>query len=399
MSGMLGDRASEYYTVKDQIEEKAKSMSFAEYRFSDIGKSLTAYGKARDAAMSEEYGFLERQVGTAWEKLVHTRSFVGLKFLNAQSPLEAYERQSIYGKEMKMWETPISDYVGSHMYLIAGETRPIQGAITGGITGLMFGGTPYGALLGAVGATFATYNKLTGHTFIPQRVQDRREVVNQLDAVKYAKLNMMYQETGDMKYQQQASRTITGAAINGEVLDPRMVGFPLNTPERNYIQDIINNVTTENMDRVAAVLPSPAVASMYAAIGRPEQATGIMQRVREEQLNRFIPGADSPIYSPDMPLSSPMITTMEMKGLVAHDAGYGWYDQQAALARGRLAGLYNGETIYPGEYESKVTVKDFSVSVNSDNQIRAMLGRYAKNIMMYQDGSDRIELEVIANDV
>jgi len=395
MAGRLGRESSEYYAIKDQIEDKQRANQFAEYRFNDLGKSLTAYGKARDETVRQEYSYLERQVGAAWEKLGHTRSFLGLKFMNSQSPLEAYERQALYGKEMKMWQIIPMDYLGSHANLMMGETHPVQGAITGAITGFVLGGGPVGAAMGMLGAATATYNTITDNTYIPNRVIDRREVVNQMDAVKYAKLQMMYQETGDVKYQEQAARTMTGAAIAGEVMDPKMVGFPLSTPERNYIEDIINNVTTDNVERVAAILPKPAVASMYQAIGQTGQAQTIMREFGREQEERALPDPSSSVYSPDVPIASPMITTMEMRGMNAHDAGFGWYDQQAALIRSQHLGVYNGESLYPEPFETKVTVKDFKVSVNADSQIRSLLQPYSSNVMISNDGSDRIELEVV----
>jgi len=395
LAGRLSRDASEYYTIKNQVEQKSKAFEFSEYRFSDMGKTLTAYGKARDKAVREEYSFAEQMAGEAWEKASHLRNFVQLKFLNNQSPLEAYSRQAIYGKEMKMWQIPPMDYLTSQAYLISGETNPIQGFVTSGITGFLLGGGPVGMAMGAGGALLATFNRVTGRNFVPERVLERREVVNQMDAVKYVKFQKLYEETGDVRYRLQASRTITGAGLSGRVMTTDMVGFPLSTPERNYTEAIINNITTDNLDRAAALLPAPAVASMYSAIGQPAVGRAMMRDIGKQQAARELPGLESSIYSPDVPLASPMITTMNQAGMNAHDAGYGWYDQQAALIRSQSMGVYGGEGLYPGRFESKVTAMDFSQSVNEQNQIRNALRSYASNVMIFDDGMDRIEVEVV----
>lgn len=387
----------EYYQKQEQLEEVKQAVPFQEYRFMNIGKSLTQYGKAKDEFYKNEYSFLERQVGGMWEKFSHLRTPLHTKLLHQADPLEEYERSSIYGKRIKMWDNPYEDFAKSYYYQMMGEEDPMQGALSWATGGMLLGGTPVAAAMGIAGFASAAANRITGNVNIPGRVEERREVMSQLDAIKYAKYQKLYMETGDEDYLQKANRTITGSQIDGMILDPKTVGSRLGYPERDFVEHIINNVTSANIHRVKEVLPGPAVATMYNMIGEPNVARGMLQSDRtSDNMGRRIPGFESSIYSPDVPLETPAIETMRQESIEEHDAGMGWYDQMATLVRSKRAGLYNeGDTLYPDNFESSVGIKDFTNSLSAKGRLRSMLSRLGSNVMIVEDGRDIVSLEII----
>jgi hypothetical protein len=395
-SGNLGDRVSEYYILKDQRREKQKMADFNEYQFSSIGKSLTEYGKAKDQFHMDNYSYLERQVGSLWERASHMRSPVHGKLLHKASALEEYERSAIYSKGVKLWEKPIDDFLGSYYHLARADTDPLQGFTSWGVGGYLLGGGPLAMAMGVAGAGSSLWNNMVGDTYIPERVTQRREVMEQMDAVKYAKFKMLYDQTGDSEYMDKANRTMTSTSMQNQILSPVSTAWNIGGNDRYYIEDIINNVTTDNIEKVKDLLPDTAVASLYQSIGDEKAASATMQEFAEMQGERELPGVDSSIYSPNVPIETPLIETIGQLGLDAHDAGVGWYDQMAVLERSKQLGIYKEQdTLYPGHFQPKVTVKDFGASLTETGKLRSILLQFSENVSIIDDGQDRVELEIV----
>lgn len=309
------ERVAEFRMIEEQVENKKKAYSFNEYRFKDLGEGLTPYTKARDRAVKSQYNTLERVVGEGWERLTHTRNPLQVKFYHNMDALEEYERNAIYGKSIKMWENPVEDWLKSYAYRAMGEDSPAQGALSWATAGFLVGGTPLAGVAAGMGAAVSGINWLTDHTFIPDRVLAARDITAQGDAVKYVKYRRLYDETGNPEFLRKAQATVTGTAEQGGVLQANRAGFAMGQPERNYIEDIINNVTTSNIDRVSKILPEPAVASVYDTIGLTNEAQGMMRNYADKQAYRHLPGLDSSIYSKNVPMDAPIITTFEQEGL------------------------------------------------------------------------------------
>jgi hypothetical protein len=193
-----------------------------------------------------------------------------------------------------------------------------------------------------------------------------------------------------------AGSTLTGATINGTVLSPLSMGRALGYPEKDFLQDIMNNITSSNLSRIMDVLPAPAASTVYKMIGENDRADAFVQQTANSGiLNRNIPGVDSNIYSEQFPLETPAIETFEQEGLDSHDAGFGWYDQMASMERSKRAGRWSGETLYPNNFESSVTVLNFSHSVAEQGKIRNAIKGLARRIEITEDNADMVELEVI----
>jgi len=395
-SGRLNDRTAEYQVIKDQIREKQKALDFDEYRFSNIGKSITEYGKAKDEFHQDNYSYLEQQIGTLWERASHFRSPVHTKLLHQSSAMEEYERSVMYGKGVKLWEQPGEDFLASYYHLARGEKDPLQGFSSWGVGGYLLGGGPVGLAMGAAGAGVSMWNRMSGSTYIPDRVAQRRDVMEQMDAVKYAKFKNLFQQTGDSEYLDKANRTMTSTSMQNQILSPISTAWNIGGPDKYYIEDIINNVTTENIDRVRDMLPETAVASLYQAMGDEKLATFTMGKFAERQMERELPDITSTVYSPDVPIESPLIETLEQRGVTAHDAGVGWYRQMATLQRSKQLGIYKDQDLlYPDAFQGRVTVKDFDNSLTDTGQLRNLLLQFSTNVSIIEDGQSRIELEIV----
>ena len=390
------NQVGEFAQIEEQVETKKKAFEFSEYRFKDLGEGLTPYTKARDRFVKDEYSDLEQKVGSIWERITHIRNPLQTKFYHNMDAMEEYQRNAIYGKTLKMWQNPVEDWVKSYYLSAMGERDPVQASVNWATAGFMIGGGPLAAMAAGAGAAFSGVSDAIrgGNAYIPERTLKTREVINQADAVKYAKYMKLYQETGDETYLSQAKRTLTGTSIQGDSLTARKIGRSMGRPEKDYAEDIINNITRSNIDRATQILPAPAVASIYHTMGQTGYAQDIMQKFSREQKERYIPGLDSPIYDKNVPIEAPIISTMEQEGLNAHDAGYGWYGQMAQIQQLRSMGVYNGESLY-NNFGSRVTVQSFERSLDKTNSLRKALSQFGTNVQIINDGQDRVVVELI----
>jgi len=403
-AGVLnGTQVNQYWQIQDQMREKQKSMETHEYRFMDLGDSLTEYGRQRDKVISEEYNILERTVGAGWEYLTHLRTPLHSKLMHKQSAFEEYQNTAVYGKRIKMWENPIEDYIYSYANRMVAEDDPVQAALSWGIGGMtagiipgLAGGLPLAMPMAAIGASVGLFNTVTGNVPIPTRTEETREMREQLDALKYAKNQLKYQETGDRAYLYKGARTITSAYMDGAPLSPFSVGRYLGYPEKDFAESILNNVSSSNIERVSKILPEPAVATMYAQIGLGDKAKEAMAggagRVRE----REIPAIDNPMYRDDLSLESVAIQTMEMEGLESHDAGLGWYDQMSTLNREAAWGTLT-EDINMYSTGGGMTIGEFEQRGNIIGRIRDALSSLGDSVTIVQDGKDTVTIEIMVN--
>jgi hypothetical protein len=387
-------KIAEFKMIEEQVETKKKAYEFSEYRFKDLGEGLTPYTRARDRFIEEEYSGLEKFMGSIWEQATHIRNPLQTKFYHNLDALEEYERNSIYGKSLKMWQNPYEDWVKSYFLSAVGEHDPVQASVNWATAGFMIGGGPLASMAATAGGVFTSIASIGNNAFIPERTENVRDVVSQTDAVKYAKYMKLYQETGNEEYLSMAKRTITGKAMAGQPLTARSIGRSLGRPEKDYIEDIINNITRSNMRRATQILPAPAVASVYNSMGQTGYAEDLMRSYAREQKERYVPGSDASIYSPDIPISVPAITSFEQEGLNAHDAGYGWYSQMAQIERLKSMDVYRGEGVY-GDFESRVSMKRFDRSLDETQSLRRALSRFGSNVNVMDDGQNRIEVEIV----
>ena len=384
-----------------QVEQKRQAVPFDEYKFLNLGDSLTPYGKARDAKTMANYSLSERTVGAMWERMTHLRNPLQVKLYQNADALELYEANVIYGKGMKMWDNPVEDYLSTYGYEMAGARDAAQGASLWGsagvVVGALMGGAPLqlGAMMAGIGAGVGGINDLSGSAFIPQRTKDTRDVMQQYDAVLYAKYQKLYQETGNPEYQKRAQQTMTGSLSTGALMDVDQLSRNGYRPDKDYLSSIINNVTTKNLDRVRAILPAYALPTLDASIGNVTAASADLEVAARNYTSRSLPGLESSMYDPNIPDPYLAIQEFEQRGMNAHDVGMGWYKQLNDINRMREYGLMSKDmSLFPTS-ESRVKVVDFMGGVNQQNTIRSALQAYGSQVTVENDGRDYVEVELV----
>lgn len=396
-----------YNTTLEQIAEKKKAFTFDEYRFLGLGGALTEEGRIKEEAVRNEYGFSERMMGSAWEYMTHLRTPINTKLFGRYSALEEYRRTSIYGTKVPQWDNPISDYLLPYAQSAINEDDPFQASLSFGmgsmLVGAAFGGIPtvVTGMAAATGAGVGIMNRMFGSPDLPSRVEERRNIQEQIDAAKYAKSMLLESETGLEKYRKMADNTFTGMAINGIIPTPDDLRKMAPSPDRDFISDIIENVNSSNIDTARALLPETALATLEDAIGNGSEAHRAMREVASRQMERMggLPGIESTIYRKNVPLYAPAITTYENAGLSAHDGGYGWYKQQSDMNTMKAYGIYAArDSMFdgPNPYESDhSTGRSITSSINLNNALRSRLEMYGNVVISGEGDRSGVIVEII----
>jgi hypothetical protein len=258
----------------------------------------------------------------------------------------------------------------------------------------MIGGYGLAASMATAGGFSSLLNRATDSVYIPERVEERREIMEQMDAVKYAKYKALYAETGDKQYLKMASRTITGTMEGGYMPDPKQAGFMMGKPESHYFSDIMENMTASDAQRIQKLLPDSAVPVMQQYLNQNGPAEISRDKLYQKQMGREIPDYDASIYLSEVSSEIPAIATFNAEGLNAHDAGMGWYSQVASMNRLKKLGVYGGEGLYADSGKGQ-TVGSAISKHELTSHVRNALQRFAKSINIRDDGMDRVELEII----
>jgi len=147
------------------------------------------------AGIVGRYSPFERFIGGTYERFAHIDTPWGRKLGAPASALELYKRTQVYGTNAGDWAHPISTYVIPTMNALAGR-NPLLAALSGGMIGSFFMRSQTGKLLAATagavaGVGLSLYGKaagvMQGGTFIPKRVEKRREVEEYYDVLEFVK--------------------------------------------------------------------------------------------------------------------------------------------------------------------------------------------------------------------
>jgi hypothetical protein len=224
-----------------------------------------AEGEALDPMMATSGA--QRMFGNFWENLTHSaetplESFTPLapvaKFIHQRTALEEYQRADVYGREVSLWQKPISHFI-------------------------------------APGLTTTAW--WAGWRGIPREVQERymvEEYFDQLEYKKWMRLQRQAKAEGDgqlaAKYQRMAGRTKSGVDPFSEY----GVRRALSSKERAYFKEFLESPTaTERRDISQVVSPQMRQilhsqwAKRAAEGARMRQEAGIEQGGDLATINRF----------------------------------------------------------------------------------------------------------------
>jgi hypothetical protein len=330
------------YPQKDQLEKirkkrKAIMMQHEMYPYRFKGNIMTPDSKYNNLSLNEnikaadQYSLPERIVGAMWENVSHMNTPVHSKFMNYRTPLEAYQRGSLYGRDLKMWSHPIDHFMDAYARGFMSKTGPLSGGWAGAMAGTLTMGPGFGTVVGAgVGAVYSgvhgVYRSITGTTYIPGSVREARTVNRYFDKISYVKNMMLYNATGDERYMEEARGTMTG--LNPSDLSRQGWSYMYRaTPsqERPYIIPFITESDPEERERITKYVPdevSQMLRSRWAASDTHVRNTRVSMGKTDP-----IPTPDWIGYSPEVPLEDVKLKFLENKSMEYHDFGLGFHDQ------------------------------------------------------------------------
>lgn len=199
-------------TVKASVYAKGDNVQRRLIRQFDVEAD---YDQTDDASVDALYTFTERQVGKVWEVISHADLPVINKYIGNRSALEEYERSQVYGKEFQKWTLTGSDYIKPTINKIASK-NPINATLTGALIGAATGAFAknkkaaaltnaiIGGTIGGGAASIRTVNEAAHRVFdkdyawIPKETQERREINEYFDKLRYVKYKGLYEKAAHL---------------------------------------------------------------------------------------------------------------------------------------------------------------------------------------------------------
>lgn len=185
----------------------------------------------KEGALSQyvEYSPAQRLFGTAWEILTHkgelpTEYLTPLapfaKYVHARSAIEEYERTRVFGTESAFWQHPIEHFL-----------------------------KPFGRSM----------RSLVDESYIPEEIQQRRELQEYFDKIKYVKYSRLANLADQVGYQELKDEALKIRKQTLFGLDPygsfRDILKALPGPERDFFTAFSNAKSPEERARILQLLP------------------------------------------------------------------------------------------------------------------------------------------------
>ena len=289
-----------------------------------------------DIKAGADYTLPERAVGWMWEKFTNTNHFLVNKLFAVKDPLEHYKMTRLYGKEYKPWDEPIRSWVDPYSRGLASKTNPFSGALSYGTGGAVLGG-PLGAILGGTfgagyGAVHGLYRKVTGTTYIPETIQEKREIVSYFDAAKYAKADMLSQLSAGLaseEYQSVKASTLTAFNQGGGNVADLFRGTAFT--EKPYIEAFLNTKSHKERQKILKYIPEDLGKALQRQWSQADTdvASSNFNNQNSEDIAAGSPRVafNRQILDPRIPLEDIELRTIQDQGFDAHEFGLGWNEQ------------------------------------------------------------------------
>ena len=300
----------------------------------DVTYNLMSQNQNIKAAAN--YSLPERILGGLWEGL-NSFNHPFDKFHSYKSPLEAYKATTLYGRNIKMWQSPFEHWADAYARGFSSKDDPMTGALAGFIGGYAFGplNGPASAMLGAgVGAAYGTvhgiYRAYTGDQYIPGTVQAQRKVGRYFDQLQYQKSLMLYEQTGHEDYLEEARATMTGL-IPTDLSRKSWSRFYRATP---YIEKPFVIPFLKEQDPLERKEILQSVSPDVGNVLRIKWAKMDGLRSDADTSHRSLqpsPPPDWAGWSPEVNLDDVELKTVVNQGFDAHDFGLGWSDQMRRI--------------------------------------------------------------------
>jgi hypothetical protein len=370
-AGQLDEQQmQEYQDTLDQVDKQKKSLNFMETRFLDRGSPLTLDEAREQNRIDNKYSSVEKGLGAAWEYISTMRNPITRKLLGNRTAMQAYKEDIVYGQSFKSWQRPLDSYVSPYMNLMAQETDPLQGGISGGGGGFILGGPIGGALGAAAGSIWAaTGGQIVNNSgWIPDKTRKQRAIMQGADAAEYERYRQLSEATGYNEYTFRMRNTQTGALELNQPMTPGRIASVANKTERAYLYDALSELNSSNVDEYRRLMPKEVVTMT-------DRGMGLKRDFLPEAMasNYVVDPKDVSNY--DLPIEDITVKTMRNEGLEATDVGLGWQDTKRRMAMMEDMGMKIPEMQTRDLPERKTTarinvwqVKDFLRKILADSR-------------------------------
>ena len=279
------------------------------------------------------YGFGERVLGSIWERGIQMNTPLNTKLWNYQSPLQHYKNTKIYGSESAAWNKPLQDIVHPMMTKALASDNPTDSAAAfGWIGGLGIGGMGNMSLPGAVfGALYGAARTVVGpDAWIPDEINKKREIARNFDQLKYMKNMNLYEQTGDARYQTEATNTLWNISHSGYDVSVSQAMKSLSSFEKPYFLSWMNETNPSERQHILQMVPREVGNLLKAKWGLSYDLP------EPSKFEAMAPDSTWEGLMPNDNLSDIEVKTINQEGLRATDFGLGWYDQQRRMANSQF---------------------------------------------------------------
>ena len=238
-----------------------------------------------------------------------------------------------------MWQSPFEHWADAYSRGFMSKDDPVTGALAGFLGGYAFGALngPAAGMLGVgIGAAYGTVHGIyrifqgNGNAYIPGTVQAQREVGRYFDQLQYQKSLMLYEQTGNEEYLEEARSTMTGL-IPTDLSRKSWSRFYRATPylEKPFVIPFLQEKDPDERSEILKIV-SPDVSNVLRI--KWAKMDGLQEdlNVNERHL-REVPDPDWAGWSPEVNLDDVELKTVENLGFDAHDFGLGWSDQMRRI--------------------------------------------------------------------
>ncbi len=300
------------------------------YRFTNMsGNSAEAIERSNQ--INAEYGAVSRSIGAAWENFSHMNTVVHKKLMDINSPYEAYERNTISGRQIKLWNNPYQHFIKPYVQKVANDTSSISNATSLATTGLVFGG-PVGMVLGAIGGASAGALNTSDFNGIPGYRQKERDIDQALDTVEYNRNMQQYKATGNMTYLTAAKKTMTYLNSSPQNIDINTLTKSSPYAEKGYMKALMS--TTGDNERAQIMHSAPDMlkpgiqkiwnqSSPNGSVQMSDGARSYLDQIPENWAG----------YLTENKMDLIKTKIYQSEGLDARDAGVGWHSQISEISR------------------------------------------------------------------
>lgn len=294
-----------------------------------------------DIKAAAEYSLPERAIGWIWEKFTNSNNIISNKFFAIKDPLTHYKTTRLYGKEYKPWDEPLRSWAEPMSRNLFSKTNPLEGAISYGFGGNLLGG-PFGAILGAgAGAAYGTihglYRFATNSTYIPESIQDKRDIMSFFDAAKYERNNMMAQLSSGLTRQEflDARNATLTAFNNNEGSTVANLFRGTSFMEKPYIESFVQEKDPSKRKEIIKFVPNDlgkALKKQWNSTDSKNNTQEYIQNNSQEiSSNVRTPIFNQSVLDPGVNLEDIKLKVIENQGMDAHEFGLGWNEQMLRI--------------------------------------------------------------------